>query len=743
MAEKNASIGRYLHESAPFFPPERRPADGSPNIVFVVLDDVGFAHLGCYGSDIETKAMDRLAAEGLRYTNFHTTAMCSPTRASLLTGRNPHVAGVGMITEFQNGFPGYHGSISPSCGTLAEVLQGVGYRTFALGKWHLTPSQTTSAAGPFDCWPLGCGFEKYYGFLGASADQFHPHLINGNEHVPVPELDGYHLSEDLVDRAIGYVNDLTAADPGHPFFMYLAFGAVHAPFHAPREYIEKYRGRFDDGWDEARSRILDRQLKMGIVPPETQLAPRNPGIVPWNELGDDERRLYARMQEVFAGYLDHTDAQIGRLIEYLDETGLRENTLVCLLSDNGAAQEGGLTGRSELHFFSDAAIPVATMLESADRMGSETEHSFYPQGWAQVGNTPLKRYKQNTHGGGVRDPLIISWPAGMPAGNQVRTQYHHVIDIVPTILDVANVQPPASLKGITQAPIQGLSMRYSFDSGTDSTPKRRQHYEMWGHRAMWMDGWKAVAYHERGEPFEDDTWELYNLDNDFSECHDLAAEEPGLLAKLIDAWWEEAAAHQVLPLDDRFAGRRLTGLLRRQESLPSLITVRREASIPGLLAPGIPGLPRSVRVDTTLEPGDEGVLLSVGGRFAGYTLFVQDDALHFEFNYYMFASQRVSTSDVPTGDVELGFDFDQVEGRRGTLRLMVNGEALAVGPVDVYPLTTHVEPLEVGEDNFTPVSPSYRCPYRFTGSIKEARISTLPLSGGQVDEIAEALANGQ
>jgi arylsulfatase A-like enzyme len=352
-----------------------------PNVVYILLDDVGFAHLGCYGSEIDTPAIDSLAETGLRFNNFHTTALCSPTRAALLTGRNHHTTGVGMVCEFQNGGPGYQGVVSKATGTVAEAFRAHGYGTFAVGKWHLAPVEQTSYAGPFDQWPLARGFDRYYGFLGASTDQYHPDLTRGNDRILPPDRPGYHLSEDLVDQAIDYVRDLKTADPDKPFFMYLAFGAVHAPLHAPSAYIEKYAGRFDEGWDILRQRTLERQIESGIVPPDTDLAPRNEGIVPWEELDTDERQLFCRMQEVLAGFVDHTDAQIGRLLEYLDASGLRDNTIVVLLSDNGASQEGGLIGRSELLYFADGDCTVEDLLPTMDGMGSEFHHSHYPQGW--------------------------------------------------------------------------------------------------------------------------------------------------------------------------------------------------------------------------------------------------------------------------------------------------------------------------------------------------------------------------
>lgn len=709
--------------------PEQRP-----NVIYILLDDVGFAHLGCYGSEIDTPAMDSLAGTGLRFNNFHTTALCSPTRAALLTGRNHHTAGVGMVCEFQNGGPGYQGVMSRATGTVAEAFRAHGYSTFALGKWHLAPVEQTSYAGPYDQWPLARGFDRHYGFLGASTDQYHPDLVRGNDRILPPDQPGYHLSEDLVDQAIGYVRDLKAADPAKPFFMYLAFGAVHAPLHAPREYVEKYKGRFDEGWDVLRERTFRRQIESGIVPPDTELAPRNEGIVPWDDLSSDEQRLFCRMQEVLAGFVDHTDAQIGRLLAYLEASGLRDDTIVVLLSDNGASQEGGLIGRSELLYFADGECTVDDLIPTMEGMGSEFHHSHYPQGWSQVGNTPLKKYKQNTHGGGIRDPFIISWPRGIPARGEVRTQYHHVIDVTPTVLEMAGIDMPRVINGVEQIPLQGVSMATACADAAAPTKKKRQYFEMWGHRAIWADGWKAVATHPRNTPFKDDVWELYHLDSDFSECRDLAAEHPEKLAELIDLWWEEAEANQVLPLDDRFFGRRLSGLMERRARLPRMLRLERGATLPGLLAPGIPWLPARVEVDVDLGDGDEGVLLALGGRFAGYALFVQDGRLHFQHTYYL-REPHVLSHALPPGEHQLGFSYEAMDDKgHGVVSLLIDGRVTVHREVHLYPLLTHVERLEVGSDCYTPVSDFYACPFSFTGVLRSATIWSEWASNTDVDE---------
>ena len=443
-------IGRTVAESTPDWPTRPRPAPEAPNVVVVVLDDTGFAHLGCYGSSIETPNIDALAAGGLRYNSFHTTALCSPTRAALLTGRNHHAVGMRGLSNWTSGFPNCTGRIPPDAATLAELLSSAGYSTFAVGKWHLTPMEETSAAGPFDDWPLRRGFDRFYGFMQGETSQFYPELYCDNHPIPTPygPDEGYHVSEDLVDQAVAMLRDQRSNAPTRPFFMYFCFGATHAPHQAPPEYLEKYRGRFDEGWDAVRESWFARQLELGVVPPGTDLAPRNQGVRPWAELSDDEKRLAVRLQEAFAGFLDHTDAQVGRLVAGLESLGVVENTLFVLISDNGASQEGGPNGMVDsIHFFNGMLETLDESLERIDDIGGPRANNNYPWGWAQAGNTPLKRYKQNTHGGGVRDPLIVHWPAGISERGSIRSQFCHVSDLAPTILEVAGVAPPRRLSG--------------------------------------------------------------------------------------------------------------------------------------------------------------------------------------------------------------------------------------------------------------------------------------------------------
>src|SRR2546422_2231182 len=548
-------IGKTVPESEPWWPPPPSPPKASPNIVAIVLDDTGFAHLGCYGSTIETPNIDRLAANGLRYTNFHTTALCSPSRACLLTGRNHHSVGMRGVSNWDSGFPHMRGAIPRTAATLPELLRQYGYATYCAGKWHLALMHECPAAGPHTNWPLQKGFDRFYGFLQGETDQFYPELTADNHHIEPPGRpeDGYHLSEDLVDQSIGWVRDLRSVRPDRPFFLYLAFGAMHAPHQAPKPYIEKYRGRFDEGWDIVRERWFARQLELGIVPRGTTLAPRNPGVLPWSALSANQQIFAARLQETFAGFLEHTDAQIGRLTGFLEEQGLLEDTLLMLCSDNGATQEGDPNGvMDEFSFFNLISEDIDDIVANRlDDIGGPHSHSNIPWGWAQAGNTPLRWYKQNTYGGGVRDPLIVHWPSGIQNGGAIRTAFCHAIDIMPTVLDVTGIGLPAEFQGIQQIPLHGESLAPGWDNSAVQTRSGPQYFEQLGHRGLWQDGWKAVTYHLKGTAFEKDQWALYNLEEDFSECHDLSGELPEKLEEMVQTWWSEAERYGVLPLDDR------------------------------------------------------------------------------------------------------------------------------------------------------------------------------------------------
>lgn len=723
------------------WPEVRQPPDGVPNVLVVVLDDVGFAHLGCYGSSIETPNIDRLAQRGLRYSNFHTTALCSPSRASLLTGRNHHSVGIGMVCGFANGHPGYVGAIPKDSATVAELLSEEGYATIAIGKWHLAPLSQLSAAGPQDSWPLNRGFDQFYGFLGASTDQFTPQLVAGNESIDVPDDPDYHVSEDLASQAIARIGQQRAIEPNRPWFTYFAFGAIHAPLQAPRDFINKYRGRFDHGWDEERKRVFARQQELGIIPDHAELVDRNDDVRPWDELSDTERTVYARMQEVVAGFLDHTDAQIGRLLDGLEEMGELDDTLVVLVSDNGASQEGGPTGRSELLFLNDLQFEVEDMLPYLDELGGPEHHSHYPTGWAQVGNTPLKRYKRNTFGGGIRDPLIVSWPSVIADTGSIRHQYHHVGDITPTVLELLGLEPPTSLGGVDLQPLEGTSLAYSLDDADAPTRKKRQYYEMWGDRAIWEDGWKAVTAHDRGASFADDQWQLYHVDTDFSEANDLSSEHPERLASLIDTWWNEAERFQVLPLDDRSAGRARQEIFQRQRGYPNQLRIHGRPQIHCLMAPGAPGVPKAITASIGRDDESvDGVLVSLGGRFGGYSLYIKDNHLVFEYAYYLLGRWSLRSADpLPTGAITCGVVLEPA-GDDGVVQatLVVNEEVitepLSIQTVSLWHL--EIEPFEIGQDSISPVSPAYESPFSFGGTIDHVDVE-VP-AGWPDDKITDA-----
>jgi len=711
------AIGASYHASSAWLSPSPIPPAGAPNVVLVVLDDVGFAHLGCYGSTIATPRIDALAAGGRRYSNFHTTAMCSPTRASLLTGREHHAVGMGMITDWCTGFPGYQGQVSPRAATLAEMLRPAGYGCFAVGKWHLTRLRDWTAAGPYEQWPLGRGFDRYYGFLPALSDHWNPELVRDNQPIPTPRWPGYHLTEDLVDQAIGMIRDHRNAAPDRPFFAYVALGACHSPHHAPRSYIERYRGRFDDGWDAARERWFARQLELGVVPEGTRLTPRDASVRPWDSLSADERRLCARHQEVFAGFLEHTDAQIGRLVDALRASNVMENTLFILLSDNGATAEGGDLGDVNIRrHYQSLDEPFDEKLAAIDRLGGEFAWSNYPRGWGHAGNTPLRRFKMHTHGGGIRDPLIVHWPARIREGGRVSPQFCHCSDIAPTVLEAVGLDAPAEVHGIAQMPVHGTSLEYTFDDPLAPTRKPVQYFELMGNRGLWADGWKAVTRHVAGQDFDADRWELYHVERDFSESEDLAGRHPEKLAELVALWWAQAERHHVLPLDDRSLDRLPLTYLPPRRSRYAFESGG--GRISGVAAP--PTSNRSYRIvaDVALEEATEGVILAAGGRFGGYALFVQDRRLVHE---YVGPGRRwVVESDIalPAGRHALSFEFRKTGERAGTGTLACDGTPIgSVAMHDLWPLAPNAGGMYCGYDDASPVSDRYACPFAFTGSI--------------------------
>lgn len=714
-------IGRTYQQSEPWLEPQQRPQAGAPNVLLVVLDDVGFAHLGCYGSTISTPQIDRLAAGGRRYNNFHTTAMCSPTRASLLTGCNHHAVGMGIIADMCTGYPGYLGQVSDRAAMLPERLVPAGYSAFALGKWHLTRARDMTAAGPFGQWPLGRGFERYYGFLYSLIDQWHPELIRDNHFIPTPDRAGYHLSEDLAEQTIAMVQDAKAADPDRPFFAYLAFGACHSPHQAPRDWIDRYKGAFDEGWDVMRERWLERQIAMGLVPKGTALTPRNVDVPAWTDLSPDERRVCARHQEVFAGFLSHTDAQIGKVVDFLESAELLDDTLVIVMSDNGASAEGGALGSINLRrHFQHELETLDEHLAALETLGSDRHWNNYPAGWGHAGNTPHKWFKMQTHGGGVRDPLIMHWPRRIKDGGRISPQFCHCADIAPTILEVAGIEP-ASLLG--RMAIQGTSLAYTFDRPEAPTRKRVQYFELMGNRGIWADGWKAVTRHYPGDDYETERWELYHLDSDFSEAHDLADRHPDKLRELKALWEAEAAANLVFPLDDRNVDRLpYTYYLNPRQHWTF---AQDQGRLSGYAAPTVGN--RSYRIAADVTPGAaaDGVILAVGGEAGGFVLRMAGGQLVHEYIGPRSRSILAAPGSLPAGRQMLELVFDKTGHCQGTAILRADGIELARQEIiDMWPVSPVSGGVTCGYDDGCPASASYAMPGRFSGTIHAVTVTS-------------------
>jgi arylsulfatase len=728
--EFKGHVGRTWQDSVPWWPEPHRAKDGSPNVLVILFDDMGFSSLGCYGSEISTPNIDALASRGLIYNNFHTTALCSPTRASLLTGRDHHAVGMSTIANADSGFPSKRGLIRHNAATIADILRQEGYSTYAVGKWHLAPSDQLSAVGPFDHWPLGRGFEKYYGFLEALTDQFRPSLTRDNQHVAPPRSpeEGYTLNADLVDNAMQFLTDHVSLAPAKPFFMYFALGAMHSPHQAPQAFLDKYKGQFDVGWDAAREARLRRQLERGIVPPGTELTPRNKGVEPWETLSEDQKRLYARFEEAYAAFLDHSDSELGRLFDHLERLGVRDDTLIFLLSDNGASQEGQIHGSTSTTFYENMeAESFEYNMQRIDDIGTARAKNNFPIGWAQVENTPLKRYKQNTHAGGVQDPLIVSWPKRLKE-HGVRSQFHHVMDIVPTILEVVGVEAPETVKGVPQMPIHGTSMAYSFADASAPTRKRSQIFEMFGHRAIWHDGWKAVCFHTRYGDYDDDVWELYHTDVDFAENHDLARKEPQRLAKLIELWWAEAGRYDILPLDDRgFAERR--AMARPRQDSPRVQNEFRfypgMTYIPGGAAPFIMDRSYEIEAKIRASEGDEGVIAACGGLCGGYTLYVKDGVVTHDYNFYQEMFRASARLPARRDWMTVRYAFEKTGPCQGTGRLYIDGMQVSeIRLPRTYKYFMDWEGLALGRDAGSPVSPAYadRGEFPFSGQIDHVAI---------------------
>jgi arylsulfatase len=666
-------IGTTVSDSTPWWP-ETGDGRKRPNVVVVILDDTGWSDFGCYGSEIATPTIDALADAGLRYTRFHVTPLCSPTRAALLSGRNHHSVGMRFLADTDTGFPNSRGSIRPDVPLLPAVLRGEGYGTYLVGKWHLAPLHEITPAGPYGNWPLARGFDRYYGFLDGCTDQYEPELFEDNHPVAVPARDGYHLSEDLADRAIGYVRDHLAFRPRDPFYLQLALGATHAPFQAPREYIEKYLDVFAKGWDETRRDRLRRQVEAGLVPDSTPLVERNDGVRPWVELDDDERLVYTHLQAAFAGFLEHADAQLGRVVAALREFGELDDTVIVVTSDNGASREGGAGGDVDTNApYSGVRRAASELVGELGRVGTATGGAHYPEGWAMAGNTPFRRYKQFVDLGGVRSPLIVSWRNGPAAPGGIRSEFAHVVDLAPTLYELLGVEPPAGLHG------RSLAGGLRGDGEGAAVVNRTQYWETLGHRAIWHDGWRAVTAHVPGTSYEQDVWRLYDTATDFAEAVDLAEAEPGKLAELQELWWVEAAAHDVFPLDDRplhevIEARGPIGLFAEER----IVLRPGQSHVP--FSSAITGSNRSIDVVVRLR-GDasaaSGVLLSSGNAQGGYVLALDGGVPAFEHQALGERTVLRAPGPLHSSATEFGFRLRSAVDRSGRVELVCGDAPLA------------------------------------------------------------------
>jgi arylsulfatase A-like enzyme len=702
----------------------------------MVLDDVGYAQLGCYGSDIATPNIDGLAAGGVRLSNFHTTSLCSPTRACLLTGRNHHSNAMGRVADLAVGFPGYWGHVPRENGFMSEILAANGYVPYAVGKWHLTPEDETHMAAPRDTWPCGRGFQRWYGFHGGETHQFVPTLFQDNHAVPPPGRpeDGYHLTVDLADRAIRYLGELRSVEPDKPFFLYFATGACHSPHHAPAEWIDRYRGQFDQGWDAWREATFARQQALGLVPASTRLTPRPPWVPAWNDLEPEDQRVAARFMECFAGFLSHADEQIGRVLDFVEELGEKDNTLTVLISDNGASAEGGARGSiNDSRLWNGAPASAGELRRRIDELGTPSAHNNYPWGWTMAGNTPFKRWKREVHEGGVADPCIVRWPARIAARDAIRPQFAHAIDVLPTVLELLGIDPPSAIGGMPQRPIDGTSFRYLLDDGHAIGRHTTQYFEMFGSRGLYHDGWKAVTFKPLGPlyddgldpdaPFEDDVWELYHVAEDLSECDNVADVHPELLAELVDLWWREAERFQVLPLDNRPIAA-LLAPRRPFSNRPRYVFWPSGSIVPETVTVNVRN--RSHRIVGDVEVGDagvpEGVILAMGTALGGWSFHVVDGRLRYAHNY-VGKHCAVVESDVvvPPGVHELTMSFFTAGDFKATVKLLIDGEVVGEGPVD------HLTPVRhsltgggvtCGWEQGPPVGPGYAAPFPFSDVLR-------------------------
>jgi len=742
------TIGETYKDSTPSKIPIIKAPAGAPNVLIILIDDSGFGQWGTFGGQVPTPNLDALAKQGLSFTRFHTTALCSPTRAAILTGRNHHSAATGSITELGTSFPGYTGQIPKSTAMVSEILRQNGYSTAFIGKNHNVPDWETSISGPFDRWPGLQGFDHFYGFIGGEANQWQPALFDGTTpvemHPPKGREAQYTLNENLADKAIEYIRQQKSITPDRPFFMYYAPGATHAPHHVPKDWMAKFKGKFDQGWDKYREEAYRRQLDKGLIPKDTKLTARPAQIPAWDSLSADQKKVATRLMEAFAAYTAQTDHEAGRVVDSIRDIGQLDNTLIFWeIGDNGSSMEGTLNGVfNEMSSLNGLKEDTAFAVKHLDEIGGPKAYNHFPVGWAWAMNTPFQWGKQvASHLGGVRNPLVISWPKRIRDAGGVRTQFHHAIDIVPTILEAAGIAEPASVNGVAQKPIEGVSMLYSFADSSAQGRHRTQYFEMFGNRAIYDDGWIATCRHGRlpwesagSYDFAKDTWELYDLDHDFSEANDVSAKNPAKLKQLQDLFLVEAKKYNVLPLDDRFSERidpsNRPSLLEGRTKFKYFPGVRR---VPENSSPNVKNRSHTITVDVEIpKTGADGVLVAAGGNVGGYTLFVKDGKPVYEYNYFTVERYRVTGKERLTAGphsirFELKYDGGGA-GKGGTGTLLVDNKIVGTGRIEktVPGRFSADETFDTGEDSGSPVSALYTAPFSFTGTIKRIEIDLQP-----------------
>lgn len=720
---------------------DRKAPENAPNVLVILYDDTGCAAWSTYGGRINMPTLDRLAGQGLTYSQWHTTSVCSPTRSTMLTGRNHHQNGFGTIAESAAGFPGYSGHIPPENATIATVLRDAGWSTFWVGKNHNVPVDAFDIGANRKHWPLGLGYDRFYGFIGGETNQWFPELIEDNHFVdqPYPPEEGYHFSKDIADKAIGFIRDSKQSRPDKPWYLWYCPGANHAPHHAPKEYIEKYKGQFDDGYEAYREWVLARMIDKGVLPPNTDLTELNPmepgtfvegdSVRPWASLSEDEKTLFSRMAEVYAAYSEYTDVQIGRLIDYLEESGQLENTLIFYCADNGASGEGSPNGSvNENRFFNGYPDDIESNLAMLDQLGSPSTYNHYPTGWAVAFSTPYRMFKRySQYAGGTADSMVIHWPKGFAARGEIRDQYHHCTDVVPTILECCGLTMPEVVDGVRQTPLAGVSMRYSFDDGEAPTRKETQYYEMLSTRGLWHQGWKVSTEHGpmiNTGGFDDDRWQLFHTDVDRSEAHDLATKYPEKVKALSELWLAEAEKNNVLPLNDYG----VEGI----HELEYKVTPPEEgrytyypdtSEVPEASAARTLGGSFKILAEVEFTRTSRGVIVSQGSRFGGYTMFVKDGELNFVYNFLGIApEQKLSCAAPPSGRHVVGVNFAKQSVSEklevlGTMTLYVDDASMATA--DFRTQSGHYalagEGLAVGRDSADPVSIEYSSGFEFTG----------------------------